>query len=403
MLRSLRVFFLSALSINASATDWPHWRGPDFNGISRETGWSTTLDSASKPRWKANVGIGYASFAVAADRAYTVGNQNGADSLFCFDTASGEIRWKHSYAASLEPMYYAGGTSASPTVEGVFIYSIGKQGQLFCLQCDSGKVVWAKDLRKELSLKLPDWGLASSPLIFSNLLILNIGRAGLAVEKATGKIAWSSGKEGSGYATAVPFKNQNEDCVLLFAAQALVAVQATGGKELWRHPWKTSYNVNAADPIVSGTKVFISSGYNRGCAMLDVSGPKPKVVWESNVLRSHCNAPVLIDGFLYGLDGDVGDGAALKCVDFNTGTTKWSEPKVGAGALMAADGKLIVLTHRGELRIVAATPEGYKPAARAQVLAGKGWTVPVLANGQILCRNDHGDVVCLDVKEKETK
>ncbi len=163
--------------------------------------------------------------------------------------------------------------------------------------------------------------------------------------------------------------------------------------------WLTQYGVNAADPIIAADRVFISTGYGKGGAFLKPSaGAEPTVLWKTRALRTQRNAAVLLGGNLFGVDGDADEKAALKCVDISTGEVKWSEPAVGSGSLMAADGKLIVLSDRGELMVVPATPEGFKPTARAQVLGGKCWTVPVLANGLIWCRNSRGDVVCVDVR-----
>ena len=391
--------FLLASAAPSPGLDWPNWRGPNYDGISREQGWFSPWPPEGPPIvWKTNVGVGYASFSVKTGSLYTLGNQDGEDTLFCLAADSGALRWKYSYPAALDPKYYAGGTSATPTLDGDLVYSLGKQGQFICLNADSGKVIWSKDLRKELSLQLPGWGLASSPIISGSLIILNAGQAGAAFERKTGNLVWSSGSGGAGYASAVPFRNGKEDALAVFAGKALVAARVTDGKVLWTYPWKTSYEVNAADPIVSDAKVFIASGYNRGSGLLDFSTGTPKLVWENKSLRSHCNAPVLLDGFLYGFDGDVGDKASLQCVDFKSGKVRWSQDRVGAGALSAADGKLIVLTHRCELIVAQASPEGFKPLARTQVMGGKGWTVPVLANGKIFCRNDRGDVVCVNAK-----
>jgi outer membrane protein assembly factor BamB len=169
------------------------------------------------------------------------------------------------------------------------------------------------------------------------------------------------------------------------------------GKALWRHEWKTDYDVNAADPIVAGESVFVSSGYNRGAAHLKIAGRQTSVVWENRNMRNHFNSCVLVEGNLYGFDeGD------LKCLNFQTGKVNWSEGSLGKGSLMAADGKLIILGERGQLVVTEASPAAFKPLSRAQVLGGKCWTTPALSNGRIYCRNAKGDLVCLDVSSKQT-
>ena len=187
----------------------------------------------------------------------------------------------------------------------------------------------------------------------------------------------------------------------LGSGQSYLAVDAETGREQWRIRWLTQYGVNAADPVIDGDRVFISTGYGKGAALLKPgAGPEPEVLWKSKVLRTQINGAVLIDGYLYGSDGDSTEKAALKCVAIADGTEKWSEPGATFGALMAADGRLIVLGDHGELMVAPASPKGFQPTARAQVLGGKCWTAPVLANGFIFCRNSRGDVICVDARPK---
>jgi len=397
----LSAAFVIALVFSASANDWPRWRGPDANGISKETGWSAKWPAEGPKRlWKASVGIGFASFSVANGRVYTTGNKDDTDTIFCFDANAGKELWKHSYPEKLDPKYYEGGTSATPTVDGERVYSLSKQGQLFCLDAAKGTVIWSQNLTNELKAKLPTWGFAGSVFIEGDVALLNVGSAGAALNKKTGKVIWSSSPEEAGYSTPMTFDLRGERYAALAGKEHILAVRVKDGEELWRHPWKTGYDVNAADPIVLGEQMFISSGYGHGCALLDISATPPKVVWENKILRSHLSPAVLIGGFLYGSDDDCyRANATFKCVELKTGEVKWTE-KTGFVSLMAADSRLIVLTAKGELLTVEAAPEVFKPISRAQVVGGKCWTTPVLANGKIYCRNAAGEVVCLDVGGK---
>lgn len=384
---------LLAATLSATAADWPRWRGPDANGISKETGWSTSWPaSGPKQLWTAKVGIGFASFAVILGRVYTVGNTKDTDTIFCFDANTGAEVWKHSYPSQLDPKYYEGGPSATPTVDGNRVFTLSKRGVIHCLDAASGKVIWTKNLMDELKAEMPTWGFASSVLIEGNLAIVNVGAAGAALDKESGKVIWSSGTDHAGYSTAVPFNAGGEVAVAMAIKQDVIALRVKDGKELWRFPWKTQYDVNAADPILLGNKVFISSGYNRGGGVFDVSTSPPTNVWDNRSMRNHMNSCVLWQGHLYGVDEN-----QLRCLVFATGEVKWTEKSVGKGSLIMADGKLIVLSERGILMVADATPEGFKPISRAQVVSGKCWTTPVLSNGKIYCRNAAGDVVCVDV------
>lgn len=380
----------------ATAADWPNYRGPDHNGISTETGWTTDWPAdGPKVLWKAKVGMGFSAIVVANGRAYTQGNTRDVDTIFCFDANNGTSVWKHSYAAPLDPKYYEGGTSATPTVDGDRVYTVSKRGLIHCLNAADGSVVWATNLMTGLNAKMPTWGFAGSVLIEGDLAILNFGAAGTALDKKTGKVVWTSGSDESGYSTPVPVDIKGDRAVLLALKEDVAAVKIKDGKELWRFPWKTQYDVNAADPMLVGNKVFASSGYNHGGGVFDVSAQPPKEIWNNKNMRNQFATSVLFQGHLYGVDDN-----QLRCVDFETGEVKWTDKVSGKGSLILADGKLIVLSERGELLVVNPSPEGFKPLARAQVVGGKCWSAPTLANGKIYVRTGPGDVVCVDVSGK---
>jgi len=389
----LAVLALMVVAADLRADDWPNYLGPDHNGISKETGW-TAQWSANGPKvlWKARLGLGFASFAVANGRAYTTGNANKQDTVFCFDANTGEVLWKFTYAAPLDDKYYSGGTSATPTVDGDRVYALSKRGLVHCLDAARGTVRWTRNVAEDLNAKFPEWYFAGSVLIDGDLAILNVGSAGAALDKKTGKTVWSSGPEAAGYSPPIPFHAGNDRAVMFTIKQEVIAVKVADGKELWRLPWKTQYDVNAAAPIQNGTKVFVSSGYNHGGGVFDVSAMPPKKIWENKNMRNHMATSLLWKDHLYGIDED-----QLRCLEFATGEVKWTDKASGKGALMMADGKLIVLSEAGELLVADASPTGFKPISRAQILGKTCWAAPVLANGKIYARNGSGAMVCVDV------
>ncbi len=385
----------------AVAADWPNWRGPNHNGVSNETGWSATWPADGPKRlWKASIGAGFASMAVSNGRVYAMGNINDNDILYCFDADTGNEIWKKSYPCPLYKKDHEGGPAATPTVHGDFVYTFSKDGDVVCFKAATGQVLWHKNLTKELDLKRPTWYFAGSPVVIDNLIILNAGTHGVALNKADGSLVWKNGNGPPGYASPVPFTVGNKQCVAIFACTDLAAVEASTGERIWQLPWKTSWEINSADPIVSGDTMFISSGYNKGCALLKIQQDGVAEIWRNRNMNNHANSCVLWEGYIYGFNGQVGGGGKLTCIDYNTGLRKWAQDGLGTGSLMVADGKLIVLGESGKLVLAKASPEKYEELASAQILKGKCWTVPVLANGRIYARNAAGDLVCLDVRSE---
>lgn len=389
------VAVLGAAAASDSSTDWPNWRGPNHNGISTETGWLKAWKEGKVKRlWRASVGIGFSSIAVAGGRAYTMGNDAGKDTVYCFDAGTGREIWKHSYPSSKGAKYYEGGTHATPTVDGTNVYTVSKWARVFCFDAAKGTVKWQRDLTKELGAPPPTWGFASSARVLDDMLILNVGTAGVALNKTTGKEIWTTGTGKPGYSTAVIFRSGTDTGALLFCEKALIAVNANDGKQLWRFPWLTKYDANIADPIVvDGNSIFISSGYNRGCALLKVESGRPRQVWANRKMRNHFNSCVLWKQHLYGFDEKT-----LRCLSAADGTEKWKRTGLGKGSLMLADGKLIILSDRGMLVIAKAQATGFEQLAGKQILSGKCWTTPVLSGGRIYARNTPGEVVCYGEK-----
>ncbi|MBF0245776.1 MAG: PQQ-binding-like beta-propeller repeat protein [Planctomycetes bacterium] len=402
----MRVWIRLAFSLllviwTLNAGDWPRFRGPKGDGISDEVGvvekWSLKMPSK---KWQASVGTGFSSMVVAKDRVYTMGNREDTDIVSCLDALSGKEIWNYRYPCSLAAKYYKGGPGATPTLWAGKVYTFSKDGQVYCLDAVTGAKVWGKELKKDLGLELPKWGFASSPFVMGKLLILNAGASGVALDLEKGSVKWSSGKAAGGYATPVLWKREGREELLLFSAGHLNGLDPQSGKVAWSHPWKTSYDVNAADPVVAGERVFITSGYKTGCTSLSVKGEKVKVLWTNKALASQMSTPVLREGFLYGIDGNAGGGKPrLKCLELATGKELWAKEGFGCGSLILAGDRLIILSESGELVIAAADPSAFKEYARAKVLSGVCWTSPVLAGGRLYVRSGDGDLVCLEAGE----
>lgn len=389
----------------ATAADWPHWRGPDYNGISKETGWVTTFpEGGPKILWEKSIGTGFSSITVSDGKAYTMGNIDGSDILYCFDAATGNEIWKKSYPCPLFANLHEGGPCSTPTVDGDAVYTFSKKGDIIRFETATGKIVWHRDLQKELGLQPPRWNFSSSPFIYGDLVILNAGERGIALNKADGSVKWQNGTNAGGYSTAVPFKVGDKDCIALFVAKEAVALETATGTVLWSIPWKTQADINASDAVISDNKIFVSSGYGVGCGLFDISSGEPKEIYRNKKMSNQLNSSVLWKGYLYGFDGMIGMNGPgrgkLTCMNFETSEVKWSQDGMGTGSLMLADGKLIILSEDGKLVTAEASPDGFNEISSAQILTYKCWTVPVLANGRIYARNTAGRLVCVDVSGK---
>lgn len=397
-MRAILAIVVIAISADAVAGDWPNWRGPDGNGISHETGWKWDWsDGEPEIVWNAEVGTGFSSLAVSGGKVFTTGHDGEAGvTVFCLDAETGKTLWTHHYEAPLDDKFYEGGPTSTPTVFDGEVFVLAKRGKLICLGAENGAAKWEVDVVEATGLPLPGWGFSGSVVVEGDLLLVNVGKAGVALKRADGAVVWASGEGESGYTT--PVRLADSGLALFSSGKGFAAVEIATGETAWEYRWVTRYGVNASDPIVSGNHVFLSSGYGKGCVLLDVSGDAPKEVWKSRVMRTQMNPCVLVDGYLYGTDGDEGSKAALKCIELASGQELWSEPAIGTGGVMVAGGKLLVLSARGELIVAPVSSEGFEPSLRMQVLGGKCWTVPVLANGRVYCRNADGKIACVDIR-----
>ncbi len=388
---------------NQVFADWLHYRGPAMNGVSPEKDWSAEFPAGGpKSLWKAELGTGTASVTVSGDRVFSMGNQSGNDVVQCLDAKSGKSVWRHQFPLDLDPNMFEGGPRATPTLEGGRVFTVSHQGDLWCLDAATGKKIWYTHFQKELGGRRPQWGYAGSPTVDGNVVLLDVGGKGastVALDKATGKVVWKSGDDEAGYASPVVATIGGKKTIVILKASHLVGLDATGGNELWRSEWKTEYDVNAATPVILGDRILITSGYNHGAALIAISGGKAREVWKNKSLRAHFNSPVVVGDSIYGIDGNAG-GGNLVCLDLASGAVKWTEKSAKGGSLISADGKLIVLTEKGELITADATPASFHAIARAPLMSGRCWVQPVLSGGRLFLKNNAGTLACFELHGK---
>lgn len=390
----------------AAGGDWPQFRGPQRDGASTEEGLLQAWP-AGGPRvlWRIALGEGYSAPAVVGSRIYTLFARGDDEFAGCADAATGDAVW----SVRLDQKWrdeMGDGPRSTPTVDGEVVYALTSRGKLFALAVADGRQLWLRDLQTEYSAKPPQWGVSTSPLVEGDLLLLDVGgKSGssvVAFNKKSGAEVWRSQDDKAGYSAPVAFVSGGVRHALFFTGSALVALSPKDGSLLWKVPWKTAWDVNAATPIfIAPDKVFVSSGYDVGGAVYRVTvyGETAKVeeVWKNREMKNKFSSSVLHDGHLYGFDE-----STLKCVDVAGGTTKWQSRGLGHGTLIYADSHLIVLGDEGTLALVEATPAGHREKGRMKLFDGRTWSMPALAGGRLYIR-DQKELVALDVSAPAPK
>lgn len=419
---AIALFSLLASCVKASVGqgfDWPRWRGPDGNGISREAGWNPkALSGGPKMLWERYIGIGHSNISIKDNRLYAVGQYLDKNLVWCLNSSTGKIFWKYSFIETEPPQ-------STPSADGNSVYVLSKRGLLICLSAEDGKLQWKRDLVAEYGATKPHYGFAGSPVIEEDLLILTANTAGMALDRRTGRLIWTSDKPpdtfpstsgsttGTDYATPVVYGEQGKRYAVLSSWRGLSSVETGTGKQRWLYEWELYDDGLDADPVISGNLLLVAHArtpdFTGTSLLLDISDGKPSIKWKSADLFAYPSTPVILDGYIYALHGgpDPAPSAVLRCLELETGRVMWEKQlTVSAGphmlSLIAADGKLIILNDRGNLFIAEASPVDYKELSRCDIFGGKKkprefWTAPVLCNGKIYCRNYAGDLVCIDV------
>lgn len=392
----LFTFAFWSISWLAPASDWPQWRGPSRNGISPEN-LAPFPPEGPKLLWSAAVGTGFSSLSINGSRLFTMGNTNEHDIVWCLDAANGHELWRYAFPSRLDPQYYEGGPGATPTVDHGQVFTINKWGTVLCLDAAKGSLIWQHNLWDE-AIRSNRWGFAGSPLIWHDLVVLNAGGAGTALDRKTGRMVWFNGIEPAGYASPVLMSLAGKDIVLIFAAKSLVAVDPQTGRILWRRPFETAYDTNNPDPLIHGDTVFISS-FSHGCELLRAQPDRAAVIYTNTVVYNHLSPGILLGDYLYAFNGEAHRETDLRCIHLPSGELKWKTKSPAFGSLIGTEnGQLAILSEKGELAFVAASPAAFKPICRAQVMGGVCWTPPALANGRLFLRNAKGEVKCFEME-----
>ncbi len=425
----IRLTLLTILMIGAvSATageDWPQWRGAQRDGVWREEGLTDRFDQPQIPiRWTVPIGSGYTGPTVADGRVYVMDRLTDPEQMervLCFDWQTGERLWSHAYECVYVGIGYQAGPRASVTVDEGRAYSIGAMGHLFCFDAATGQVHWNRDLNAEYSIRMPNWGIASAPLIEDDLVILQIGGEDaclVAFDKVTGQQRWTALPDDASYSAPIVVDQAGHRVLICFTGGRIVGLDPATGELHWQfpHPWER-WPIAISTPVVQDDLLLLSDAH-KGSLLLRLLQDRPDIekVWHRrreevpNEEALHClNSTPMIDGdYIYGADSR----GILRCLDLATGEQIWQDEtatpptRFGTVHLVRQGDRTWLFNERGELIIGRLTPEGFQELSRAKLIEttteqyrvrdGVTWSHPAFAYQHVFARNDR-ELLCADL------
>ena len=371
---------------------WTDFRGPFRDGLYTETAILTDWPASGlEPLWIQPVGGGYASFAVADGRAFTIEQRRNEEVVAAYDVDTGTELWTHAWSAHFRETMGGPGPRATPTWHDGRLYALGATGRLVCLDAAAGAVLWERNILDDAGASNLPWAMSGAPLVVDDLVVVQPGGTRewsiAAYDRLTGDVVWHGLDDVQSYTSPMLATLGGVPQIVVVTAERAAGLLPSDGTLLWEYPWTVRVVPNIAQPLVVGdTRIFLSAGYGKGAALVEVTRTGDRfaaeTVWETNRMKNKFSSSVLIDGYIYGLDESI-----LACIDAATGELMWKGGRYGYGQLLAAGDHLVVLTERGDLVLVRATPDGHEEVAGFRAIEGKTWNVPAMAGGRILVRN----------------
>jgi outer membrane protein assembly factor BamB len=407
--KALVLFGITAAAVPAFANDWPQFLGPTRNGTYTGPALTASWPKNGPPiLWQRKVDQGFSGPAVASGKLILFHRIENKETVECLNAETGKSLWSFDYPTAYRDDFgFDEGPRATPSISDDHVYTYGAEGVLTCLNLASGKKIWGLDAKKEFHAPKGFFGIACSPLVEGDAVILNIGGEGagiVAFDKLTGKILWKATGDQASYSSPVAATINNRRYLFVLTLANFVALDPANGKTLFQYPFRPPIraSVTAAAPLVVDDEVFLSASYGLGAVLLKITPNGPQKIWSGDdILSNHYATCVFLNGFLYGIHGRTDPGfeppASLRCVELKTGKVRWQQQAFGAATLTLAGDQLFILTEKGELIRAPATPSAFKPLDRAQVLPTQVRAHPALANGLFYARSKDR-LVCLDLR-----
>lgn len=408
MFRACLVLSLAlARPLLVSANDWPQLLGPNRDGHSAETKLNWQWPQDGPPLlWKKDIGTGWAGPTIADGRLILFHRIGDDEIVAALDPASGKEIWTAKYPTRYRDDFdFDNGPRATPTVAGGTVFTLGANGDLHAWELATGKKLWSRNILADYKVPKGFFGVACSPLVIDKKLLVNVGGKGagvVAFDPTTGQELWKATDDAASYSSPTAASIDGKLAAVFLTRFGLRVFDPTDGKVLYELPWRPRINesVQAATPLVWKDEVFLSVSYSTGAVVAKARAGELTELWANDkTLSSQYNTPVRVGEFIYGVHGraDVGT-AQLRCVEWKTGTVKWSQPNFGVASLLAVDGGLLALTEAGDLVRFDATPDGYKERGRASILGKPTRAAPALADGRLYAR-DSSKLVCVGLKK----
>ncbi len=399
-------------------TDMPAYRGIRRDGIVEgpvlRTDWK---QNPLVELWRTPVGAGYASMAVVGNSLVTIEQRDQNEAVTCYDIRNGKLRWIHQYPARFFEAMGGLGPRTTPTISQGVVVSMGAMGDVTCLDFQTGKLIWARNILHDLKIPNVVWGMSSSPLVYGETVCINPGGpqgnglVGLSLKD--GSILWKcagvdqfdeagNSQNLCGYSSPMLREIDGLEQIIIFDGHGLSGHDMTNGKQLWHHAYINGAKVNCAQPIVLENRkdVFISSSYSMGSALLHVEqdrqgGWQVAEIWHDvRIMRTKFSSPVYHQGYVYGLDEGI-----LMCIDPKTGKKQWKKGRYGHGQVLLTHDQLLIIAENGDLAMVKADPEKFQELARQKVLprTSRVWNPHALVDGTVYVR-DHLEMAAFDLR-----
>ncbi len=387
-----------------SALDWPQFMGPtrdnQLTGVRLEPNWS---QHPPREVWRRPVGASWSSFAIAGGRAITQEQHATEEQVVCYDLATGRKLWSHADSTRFESGMGGIGPRATPTIAGDQVFALGATGILNVLDVATGRVLWTRNIIEEHDAQVPMFGISGSPLVIDELVVVSAGgsagRSLVAYRRENGEFVWGGGGDQAGYSSAQLATMAGREQILIFNENkhAVVAHDPQNGQVLWRQPWDHGRVQCIANPLLlPGDRVLASTGYGAGAELYQIKASpdgtlSSEVVWQSKRLKAKFSNMVYRDGFIYGLDDGI-----LVCLDPANGKRRWKKGRYGHGQLILVDDVLLIMSEKGDIVLVEATPERHRELSRMTAFDSKTWNPHAFAAPYLLVRTD-SEAICYEL------